>query len=224
MVPAAVMGMDVAEFFTRVAPMVQSCAPDAPPAFNPGVRLGAILGEAANRGRDKVTVLTSPALRAFGAWLEQLLAESTGKQGRGIVPVDLEPPVPPAHYGSDRLFVLLSLTGDDHARLDAHADALVTAGQPVVRIALSSKEMIGQEFFRWEIATAVAGAVIGIDPFDQPDVEDAKIRTRVLIDAYEATGSLAPETPFFEDGRVAFFGPPTEATSATTRSRSCAPI
>ncbi|MDG6745912.1 hypothetical protein QCF01_16105, partial [Staphylococcus aureus] len=96
MVPAAVMGMDVAEFFTRVAPMVQSCAPDAPPAFNPGVRLGAILGEAANRGRDKVTVLTSPALRAFGAWLEQLLAESTGKQGRGIVPVDLEPPVPPA--------------------------------------------------------------------------------------------------------------------------------
>ena len=161
----------------------------------------------ANRGRDKVTVLTSPALRAFGAWLEQLLAESTGKQGRGIVPVDLEPPVPPAHYGSDRLFVLLSLSGDDHARLDAHADALVTAGQPVVRIALSSKEMIGQEFFRWEIATAVAGAVIGIDPFDQPDVEDAKIRTRVLIDAYEATGSLAPETPFFEDGRVAFFGP-----------------
>ncbi|WP_047867141.1 bifunctional transaldolase/phosoglucose isomerase [Sphingomonas paucimobilis] len=207
MVPAAVMGMDVAEFFTRVAPMVQSCAPDAPPAFNPGMRLGAILGEAANRGRDKVTVLTSPALRAFGAWLEQLLAESTGKQGRGIVPVDLEPPLPPAHYGSDRLFVLLSLTGDDDAGLGLHADALVTSGQPVVRIALSSKEMIGQEFFRWEIAAAVAGAVIGINPFDQPDVEDAKIRTRVLIDAFEATGSLAPETPFFEDGRVAFFRP-----------------
>lgn len=207
MVPAAVMGIDPSQFFAMAAAMVQSCAPDAPPAANPGVRLGAILGEAANAGRDKVTVLTSPTLRPFGAWLEQLLAESTGKQGRGIVPVDLEPLVPPAHYGSDRLFVLLSLKGDDDAQLHAHADALVAAGQPVVRVALSSKEMIAQEFFRWEIATAIAGAVIRIDPFDQPDVEDAKIRTRVLIDAYETTGTLVPETPFFENEAMAFFGP-----------------
>lgn len=207
MVPAALMGIDVGDFFAGVAPMVQSCAPDVPPAANPGVRLGAILGEAANAGRDKVTVFASSALRPFGAWLEQLLAESTGKQGRGLVPVDLEPLVPPETYGPDRLFVLLSLRGEDDAQLHAHADALAAAGHPVVRIALSQQAMIGQEFFRWEVATAIAGAVIGIDPFDQPDVEDAKTRTRLLIDSYEATGILPPERPFFEDGAMAFFGP-----------------
>lgn len=215
MVPAALMGLDVDGFFAGVAPMVQSCAPDVPPAANPGARLGAILGEAANAGRDKVTVFASPALRPFGAWLEQLLAESTGKQGRGLIPVDLEPLVPPETYGSDRLFVLLSLNGDDDAHLRAHADALAAAGHPVVRIALPQRAMIGQEFFRWEIATAIAGAVIGIDPFDQPDVEDAKIRTRLLIDSYEATGILAPERPFFEDRAMAFFGPRERDDTAT---------
>jgi len=207
MVPAAMMGIDVEDFFAKTAPMVQACGPDAPPAQNPGVYLGVIMGEAANAGRDKLTILTTPELEPIGAWLEQLLAESTGKHGKGIVPVDLEPLAPAEDYGADRLFAVLSLDGDEDSELSAHVDALIAAGQPVVKIALSDKELIGQEFFRWEIATAIAGAVIGIDPFDQPDVEDAKVQTRQLIDAYEQSGSLAPEKAFHEDGEIAFFAP-----------------
>jgi transaldolase/glucose-6-phosphate isomerase len=172
------------------------------------------MGEAAVAGRDKLTILTSPALRPIGAWLEQLIAESTGKQGKGIVPVDLEPLAPTRDYGSDRLFALLTLAGDQDVEVENQANALVAAGQPVVRITLASKELIGQEFFRWEIATAIAGAVIGIDPFDQPDVEDAKIKTRELIDAYEASGSLAPETPFYEDVQFAFSAPGDHSLAA----------
>jgi transaldolase/glucose-6-phosphate isomerase len=171
------------------------------------VQLGAIIGEAANAGRDKLTILTTPELEPIGAWLEQLLAESTGKHGKGIVPVDLEPLAPAEDYGSDRLFAVLRLEGDEDSDLDRHVQHLIGAGQPVVKIRLADKELIGQEFFRWEIATAIAGAVIGIDPFDQPDVEDAKIQTRQLIDAYEQSGSLAPETPFHEDAEIAFFAP-----------------
>jgi transaldolase/glucose-6-phosphate isomerase len=207
MVPAAMMGIDVDDFFAKTAPMVQACGPDAPPPVNPGVQLGVILGEAANAGRDKVTILTTPELEPIGAWLEQLLAESTGKHGRGIVPVDLEPLSPAEDYGSDRIFAVLSLAGDEDAELDAHVAALIAAGQPVVKIGIADKYLIGQEFFRWEIATAIAGAVIGIDPFDQPDVEDAKIKTRELVDAYEKSGSLAPETAFHEDADLAFFAP-----------------
>jgi transaldolase/glucose-6-phosphate isomerase len=207
MVPAALMGIDVDDFFAKAAPMVQACGPDAPPAVNPGVHLGAIIGEASVAGRDKLTILTSPELEPVGAWLEQLLAESTGKHGKGIVPVDLEPLSPAEDYGTDRIFAVLSLKGDEDADLDAHVDALIAAGQPVVKIGLSDKALIGQEFFRWEIATAIAGAVIGIDPFDQPDVEDAKIKTRELVDAYEKSGSLAPETAFHEDADIAFFAP-----------------
>jgi transaldolase / glucose-6-phosphate isomerase len=207
MVPAAMMGIDVADFFAKAAPMVQACGPDAPPAVNPGVHLGAIMGEAAVAGRDKLTILTTPELEPIGAWLEQLIAESTGKHGKGIVPVDVEPLAPAEDYGADRIFAVLSLAGDVDADLDAHVAALIAAGQPVVKIGLSDKELIGQEYFRWEVATAIAGAVIGIDPFDQPDVEDAKIKTRELVDAYEASGSLAPETAFHEDAEIAFFAP-----------------
>jgi transaldolase/glucose-6-phosphate isomerase len=207
MVPAAMMGIDVDDFFAKTAPMVQACGPDAPPAVNPGVQLGVILGEAANAGRDKVTILTTPELEPIGAWLEQLLAESTGKHGKGIVPVDLEPLSPAEDYGADRIFAVLSLKGDEDSELDQHVSALIAAGQPVVKIGIADKYLIGQEFFRWEIATAIAGAVIGIDPFDQPDVEDAKIKTRELVDAYEASGSLAPEKAFHEDADMAFFAP-----------------
>lgn len=207
MVPAAMMGIDVEDFFAKTAPMVQACGPDAPPAQNPGVQLGVIMGEAANAGRDKLTILTTPELEPIGAWLEQLLAESTGKHGKGIVPVDLEPLSPAEDYGADRLFAVLTLEGDTDSDLARHVEHLIAAGQPVVKIHLADKELIGQEFFRWEIATAIAGAVIGIDPFDQPDVEDAKVQTRQLIDAYEKSGSLAPETPFHEDAEIAFFAP-----------------
>jgi transaldolase/glucose-6-phosphate isomerase len=215
MVPAALMGIDVADFFAHAAPMVECCGGDVPADENPGVILGAIMGEAAVSGRDKLTILTSPALAPIGAWLEQLIAESTGKQGKGIVPVDLEPLAPAEDYGTDRLFAVLTLAGDDDAAVVAQANALVEAGQPIVGITLASKDLIGQEFFRWEIATAIAGAVIGIDPFDQPDVEDAKIKTRELIDAYEASGSLAPETPFHEDEAIAFSAPGDHVFAAT---------
>jgi transaldolase/glucose-6-phosphate isomerase len=193
MVPAAAMGIDVHGFFEKTAAMVFACGADSPPAANPGVRLGAILGEAALIGRDKLTILPSAGLVPFGAWLEQLIAESTGKQGKGIVPVDLEPAGEPESYGTDRVFVHLHLAGDEDAGLEAKLKALAEAGHPVITITLGSADLIGQEFFRWEIATAVAGAVIGIDPFDQPDVEDAKIATRKLVDAYEASGALEPE-------------------------------
>ena len=207
MVPAAAIGIDTGAWFERIKTMVNSVGPDAPPASNPGFTFGAIIGTAATKGRDKLTLVPSPTLKPFGSWLEQLLAESTGKQGKGIVPVDLEPLGDPSVYGNDRLFVHLHLEGDemdaDHAKLDA----LKAAGQPVVTIVLQTKEDIGQEFVRWEVATAVAGAVIGIDPFDQPDVEDAKIQTRELIGEYEKSGHLAPEKAFFEDGDFAFFAP-----------------
>ncbi|GLI98861.1 bifunctional transaldolase/phosoglucose isomerase [Sphingobium sp. BS19] len=205
MVPAAAMGIDVHAFYEATAPMVFACGADAPPAANPGIRLGALIGEAALAGRDKLTILTSPKLAPFGAWLEQLLAESTGKEGKGIVPVDLEPIGAIEAYGADRLFVHFEMAGDAEDGLDTALTKLAEAGHPVVRITVAKPELIGQEFFRWEIATAVAGAVIGIDPFDQPDVEDAKIATRKLVDAYEASGALEPETAAAEDNDFAIF-------------------
>jgi transaldolase/glucose-6-phosphate isomerase len=144
-----------------------------------------------------------------------LLAESTGKQGKGIVPVDLEPAGHVSVYGDDRLFVYLKLDGDDDAALEERLAALEQAGQPVVRIALASPDRIGQEFFRWEIATAVAGAIIGIDPFDQPDVEAAKVKTRRLVEAYELTGRLDPRETVLREGQLSFFAA-QEASDATS--------
>jgi transaldolase/glucose-6-phosphate isomerase len=213
MAPSAASGVDVAKLFETARAMVNSCGPDAPPAENPGVKLGAIIGTAAANGRDKLTIVPSNTLKPFGSWLEQLLAESTGKQGKGIVPVDLEPVGEPSVYGEDRLFVHLHLDGDDMAADHAKLDALKAAGHPIVTIGLKAPEQIAQEFVRWEIATAIAGAVIGIDPFDQPDVEDAKIQTRELINAYEKSGSLSPETPFFEEDGLAFYAPAGKETA-----------
>lgn len=207
MVPAAAMGIDTGALFEATAPMVIACGADAPPAYNPGLHLGAIVGEAALAGRNKLTILPSPGLRPFGAWLEQLLAESTGKQGKGIIPIDLEPVGAPHSYGNDRLFVHLHLAGDEDDMLEAALEALVKAGQPVVSIHVAKRQLIGQEFFRWEVATAVAGAVIGINPFDQPDVEDAKIATRKLVEASESTGTLAPETPIAANSDFTIYAP-----------------
>jgi transaldolase/glucose-6-phosphate isomerase len=205
MVPAAAIGVDVPAFLAATRPMVDSCGGDAPPAANPGVRLGAIIGECARAGRNKLTILPSERLGPIGAWLEQLLAESTGKQGKGVIPVDLEPAGDPAAYGEDRLLVHLKLKGDDDRELEARIAALEAAGQPVVRITLADRTLIGQEFFRWEIATAVAGAIIGIDPFNQPDVEAAKVRTRDLVKAYDLTGELDRREPVLSDRQLSFF-------------------
>ena len=205
LVPAAILGLDVRDFVARTQPMVLSCGPDAPPAVNPGVRLGIVLGEAARAGRDKLTILPSPGLAPIGAWLEQLLAESTGKQGVGIVPVDGEPIGTPDEYGTDRLFVHLHLAGDRDEALEDGLTALAQAGQPVVRITVADPMQIGQEFVRWEVATAIAGAVLGIDPFNQPDVEDAKVATRKLVDAYETSGTLEEGAATAEDADLAVF-------------------
>jgi transaldolase/glucose-6-phosphate isomerase len=196
MVPGAVSGVDVHRLLGRAQAMAQACASCVPGADNPGLVLGAVLGACAARGRDKVTLAASPGVHDLGAWLEQLLAESTGKQGNGIIPVDREPLGPPAVYGDDRLFVYARLDSAPDEGQDAAVAALEAAGQPVVRLHLADAFDLGAEVFRWEFATAVAGAVLGINPFDQPDVEASKDATRALTDAYERTGALPEEHPF----------------------------
>jgi transaldolase / glucose-6-phosphate isomerase len=205
MVPAAVMGLDVTKFLKNTEEMVQACGASAAADSNPAVILGNILGIAANHGRDKITIIASLGISDLGAWLEQLIAESTGKIGKGIIPVDREHLAKPATYGNDRVFAYLRLASKPNKAQDAAVAALEKAGHPVVRITLPNTYNLGQEFFRWEIATAVAGSIIGINAFNQPDVEASKIETRKLTSQYEATGSLPPESPFFEDKGVKLF-------------------
>ena len=205
MVPAAVMGLDVAKFLKNTEEMVKACGTSSAADSNPGVILGTILGVAANHGRDKLTIVTSPGIFDLGAWLEQLIAESTGKIGKGIIPVDRERLAKPATYGNDRVFAYLRLASKPNKAQDAAVAALEKAGHPVVRITLPNTYNLGQEFFRWEIATAVAGSIIGINAFNQPDVEASKIETKKLTSQYETTGSLPPEAPFFEEKGVKLF-------------------
>jgi transaldolase / glucose-6-phosphate isomerase len=223
MVPATAIGIPPRGFLQTTAEMVRSCAPSSPPSENPGVILGAIMGVCQRHGRDKVTILASPGIADFGAWLEQLLAESTGKIGKGIVPVDAEAVGAPAVYGSDRLFAYARLASDPDADQDQAVATLEAAGHPVVRIIVHDKMQLGQEFFRWEMATAVAGSIIGINPFDQPDVEASKVKTRELTTAYERTGALPEERPFWEGEGCKLFADPRneaalkpQATSLTT--------
>jgi len=223
MVPAAVMGLDVRRFLDRADEMVHRCASRVPPEDNPGVVLGAILGGLARNGRDKVTLIPSPGIRDLGAWLEQLLAESTGKEGNGLIPVDREQEGPPEVYGADRVFVYVRLESAPDSQQDAAVGALEKAGQPVVRIAVAGPYDLGQEFFRWEMATAVAGSILGINPFNQPDVETSKVATRRLTAEYEQTGSLPPETPILEEAGIRVFADEKNAASlatATGRDRS----
>lgn len=205
MVPGAVMGLDTKKFLERAEEMVEACASCVRVEENPGVMLGLILGSAAKAGRDKVTIITSPGIFDLGAWLEQLLAESTGKQGKGIIPVDRELIGGPEVYGDDRVLVYLRLESAPDAQQDVKIAALEKANHPVVRISLADTYDLGQEFFRWEIATAVAGSIIGINAFNQPDVEASKIATRNLTSEYEKTGSLPAEKPVVEDKGVKLF-------------------
>ena len=205
MVPAAVMGVDTKKFLDRTQEMVRACGASAPIEENPGAVLGIILGTAARAGRDKVTILTSPDISDLGAWLEQLLAESTGKVGKGIVPVDREQLAAREVYGDDRVFAYIHTEHATDVAVDAKVAALETAGQPVVRISLADDYELGAEFFRWEMATAVAGSIIGINAFNQPDVEASKIATRNLTAQYEKTGSLPSEDPVLEENGIKFF-------------------
>jgi transaldolase/glucose-6-phosphate isomerase len=205
MVPAAAMGLNIEKLLSATQMMVRSCGPNVPAADNPGVVLGTILGVSGQLGRDKVTIIASPGIADFGAWLEQLLAESTGKHGKGLIPVDAEPLGVPDVYGTDRLFVYVRLSSEADAKQDDAVAALERAGHPVMRIAVTDRHHIGQEFFRWEFATAVAGSILGIDPFDQPDVEASKDKTRELTVAYERTGKLPPETALLSESDLALF-------------------
>ena len=216
LVPAAIMGVDVAKFLDRTEEMVCACMPSVPVAENPGVVLGTILGVAASEfGRDKLTIVASPGIVSLGAWLEQLVAESTGKDGKGIIPIDREALARPDTYGTDRLFVYLKLLSSADSAQDAAIDALERAGQPVVRISLDDVYDLGEEFFRWEVATAVAGSILGIHPFDQPDVEASKTATRKLTTAYEAEGALPAETPIFEEDGITLFTDEPNAAALT---------
>jgi transaldolase/glucose-6-phosphate isomerase len=176
MVPAALLGLDTADLLARADAMRDRCRQE-PALRNPGVALGVAMGRLAALGRDKLTLLSSPRLAPLGAWIEQLVAESTGKAGRGILPVDAEPPGEPGAYGPDRAFVMLRL-GSEPGDLDERAAALVEAGHPVLRCDVPEPEDLGAAFYQWEIATAVAGSLLGIHPFDQPDVEASKVAAR----------------------------------------------
>ncbi|TMK07531.1 MAG: bifunctional transaldolase/phosoglucose isomerase [Alphaproteobacteria bacterium] len=202
LVPAATAGINLRALLKHALAMVRSCGPDVPPHENPGVQLGLAMGHAGLEGRDKVTILSSKKISDFGAWAEQLIAESTGKEGKGLIPIDGEPIGEAALYGQDRFFIDIRTEGENDRAHDEKLTALEKAGHPVVRIVMKSVDHIGQEFFRFEIATAVAGAVLGINPFNQPDVEDAKIKTRELIAAFEKTGALPPEKPVMASARA----------------------
>jgi transaldolase/glucose-6-phosphate isomerase len=211
MVPAAVMGVDVPRLLASTEEMVHACTPTVPIEENPGVVLGTVLGICAKHGRDKLTLVSSPGIHDLGAWLEQLIAESTGKIGKGIIPVDRENPGSPEVYGQDRIFAYLRLESAPDAAQDKAVDVLERAGHPVVRIAVGEPYNLGEEFFRWEIATAVAGSILGINPFNQPDVEASKIVTKALTTEYEQTGHLAPESPILEADGVKLFADPKNA-------------
>ncbi|MCB0173345.1 MAG: bifunctional transaldolase/phosoglucose isomerase [Anaerolineae bacterium] len=212
LVPAALIGVDLPKLLRRAGSMADACHNSAP--HNPGLQLGAALGELALQGRDKLTCFTSPKIAAFGAWAEQLIAESLGKQGVGILPVVDEAIIQPVFYGHDRVFVYLRLAGDDNVVLDGQVNVLEAAGHPVMRIDLDELEDLGQEFFRWEMATAGAGAILKINPFDQPNVELAKVKARELMAQFEAAGRLPVEAPTLDYDDIDAYGPVMGATVA----------
>ena len=203
-VPAAVIGIDCRRFLENTQAMVSACAVTTA-ADNPGVLLGCILGVATLNGHDKLTLIASPQVASMGAWLEQLIAESTGKQGKGVLPLDGEPAGSPDVYGDDRVFVYLRHDGTADAGQDRAVEQLEQAGQPVIRINMTDVYNVGQEMFRWEIATAVIGSLIKVNPFDQPDVEASKIETRKLMGAFETDRNLPGEVPLAEDGQLTLY-------------------
>ena len=201
MVPAAVMGLDQGRLLARAGAMTLACAETGQGKENPGLLLGAVIGESQRLERDKLTVICSPGIRDLGAWLEQLVAESTGKDGKAVIPVDREGLGPADSYGKDRLFVYLRLDEAPDSAQDDAVERLVQAGQPVVQISLADRYDLSAEFFRWEFATAVAGSIMGVDPFNQPDVEASKLASKRLTDAYALTGSLPVDEPVLRDER-----------------------
>jgi len=203
MVPAALIGADLERLLDGARAMAVACGPEVPAAENPGVWLGVVLGEAALAGRDKLTLVLEPPLRALGAWVEQLVAESTGKEGTGILPVDLEGLGGPRVYGDDRLFAAIGLTSVAASPAGRLLLDLEAAGHPLVGHELADEYEFGGEFLRWEIAVAAAGQVLGIDPFDQPNVQESKENTRALLAGFTVSGELLEDLPA-GDGQLAY--------------------
>ncbi|HEX8091095.1 MAG TPA: transaldolase, partial [Blastocatellia bacterium] len=199
MVPAALQGFDFKSLLARARLMAEACSPSSPAGDNPGARLGAILGTLANAGRDKLTLSTSDDISSLGLWVEQLIAESTGKEGKGIIPVAGEPLAGPEVYGGDRLFVHVGV-GEPTGKTEEKLRALEAAGHPVVRRTLNDPLDLGAEFYAWEMATAIAGACIGINTFDQPNVQESKDNTKRLLEEYKKNGAL-PEQELAAEGR-----------------------
>lgn len=218
-VPAAIAGLDVSRLLSEAAKA--DSAAKQPLDKNAGVQLGLLLGTAHNAGRDKLTIFTSPEIHDLGAWLEQLIAESTGKQGKGITPVDREAIGSPDVYGVDRVFAYIRLAGTSDSSLDAKIGALESAGHPTVQFEIADRYEIFGQFFTWEIATAVAGSIMGINPFNQPDVEIAKVEARALTSAYEETGKLPERAPIFDQDGVKLFA--AEAYAAALKSSASRP-
>ncbi|MGZ8562406.1 MAG: bifunctional transaldolase/phosoglucose isomerase [Candidatus Limnocylindria bacterium] len=206
LLPAALHGVDLDGLLSRATRMAEACR--RPATDNPGLQLGAAIGEAALAGRDKLTILTSPRLASLGDWIEQLVAESTGKAGRGIVPVVGEPIGPADEYGLDRQFVFITTADDADPSWSRLARALEELGHPGVHIELSESLELGAEFVRWEVATAAAGILLGIDPFDQPNVQEAKDATKALLDAYRRDGALPQPAPLVAQPGIAAYGDP----------------
>jgi transaldolase / glucose-6-phosphate isomerase len=194
LVPAALLGLDIMRLLDRAAGMAEQCRKADDVRYNPGAYLGAAMGSLAKAGRDKVTVLSSPALSTFGLWAEQLLAESTGKEGTGLIPIAQEPLLKPSDYGTDRFFVYLKLKGDKDQALDRAVQALVKAKYPVLQFDLRDRYDLGAEFFRWEFATAIAGHLLAIQPFDQPNVQESKDNTNRVLESFHSTGRLPEQT------------------------------
>src|SRR5688572_369345 len=198
MVPAALMGIDIRKLLDRAERVMHACSQVVPAGENPGARLGAIIGECAKAGRDKLTIVADPRVESFGLWVEQLIAESTGKEGKGVVPVAGEPLAAPSAYGDDRLFVSI-VVGRPDSETESKLKALEAAGHPVVYRTLTDLYDLGEEFFLWEIATAVAGWRLGINPFDQPNVQESKDATKELLEAFKQHGSLQEQAVVASD-------------------------
>ncbi len=204
--PMALIGMDVADFLSRAAAMAQRCGSEVAAGDNPGLVLGAQLATHARQGRDKLTLVCAPEIATLGWWLEQLVAESLGKQGIGVVPVEGERVGEPEAYGSDRVFVHLALPGSSEGEETERLRSLAALGHPVVRLQVADRRDLGQEFFRWEVATAIAGHLLGVNPFDEPNVQESKDNTTALLQTYQEVGTLPAESPAVEEEILSLYG------------------
>ncbi len=206
LVPMALIGMDVSDFLARAAAMARHCGSEVAATANPGSVLGAQLASYAQQGRDKLTLVCAPEIATLGWWLEQLVAESLGKQGIGIIPIEGEELGTPEVYGNDRVFVHIALTDTEGGEDEQRLQALSEAGQPVIRLELADPLDLGQEFFRWEVATAVAGHLLGVNPFDEPNVQESKDNTAALLESYPKNGALPDEEPAVTAGALSLYG------------------